>query len=534
MGAHPVSLGDGTLSLVDVVRVAREGVTPALGIAARERMERSHDWVAAAAAGELHDAEGGELQVYGVNTGYGSLARVRIGPERIRELSWNLIRSHAAGVGPRVDDDAVRAMMLLRANALARGASGCRPALVDTLCRMLAAGVVPHVPSRGSCGSSGDLAPLAHLGLVVFRGPDPQESVGVAWVGGEQMSARAAMEQAGIEQLVPGPKEGLAMTNGAQLSCAIAALMLADAERLVKAAEIAAAASWEALRGVTRALHPEVHKLRPFPGAIAVAADLTRLMADSELTDSVPGKVQDAYSLRCSPQVLGACRDALTYAGRQVSIELNAVTDNPIILIDDPSDNKAFSAGMFHGEPVGFAADHAKLALIELSALSERRTYRLTTGSLSSRLPAGLATESMGLGRMMPQAAAAALVAANRQMAVPASADTLPTCEDQEDHVAMSTTAARRAADVLRNAQQEVAIELLCAATGLWCRLDEGAVTLGQGTRAALATLEGALGGRGTGVPSDDIARLCEVVRDGSLVEAVEAAIGPLTAVHDG
>jgi histidine ammonia-lyase len=324
------------------------------------------------------------------------------------------------------------------------------------------------------------------------------------------------------------------MTNGAQLSCALAALMVADAERLVKAAEVAAAASWEALRGVTRALHPEVHRLRPFPGAIAVASDLTRLMAGSTLTDSIEGKVQDAYSLRCSPQVLGACRDALTYAGRQVGIELNAVTDNPVILVDEEGDNKAFSAGLFHGEPVGFAADHAKLALIELSALSERRVYRLTTGALSSRLPALLATESMGLGRMMPQASAAALVAANRQMAVPASADTLPTCEDQEDHVAMSTTAARRATDVLRNAEQVVAIELLCAATGLWCRLDEGGAALGEGTRAALAMVEEALGGRGTGVPADDIAALHALVRSGALVDAVEAAVGPLAAVHDG
>jgi len=534
-----VELRDGTLSLADVAAVACGDASVRLGDAARQRMARSHAWVADAAAGRLRGAEGEELSVYGVNTGYGSLARVRIEPERISELSWNLVRSHAAGVGPRMPDAAVRAMMLLRANALSRGASGCRPQLVDTLCSMLNAGVVPEVPSRGSCGSSGDLAPLAHLGLVVFRGPDPEEDVGWAWVDGERLSAAEAMAGAGLERLVPGPKEGLAMTNGAQLSCAVAALMLVDAESLVHAAEIAAAASWEALRGVTRALHPQVHQLRPYPGAIAVAADLRQLMAGSELTDSVPGKVQDAYSLRCTPQVLGACRDALTYAGRQVGIELNAVTDNPVILVDDPDDNKAFSAGLFHGEPVGFAADHAKLALIELSALSERRTYRLTTGALSSRLPPLLATEEGGLGRMMHQAAAAALVSANRQLAVPASADTVPTCEDQEDHVAMSTTAARRAVDVLGNAQQVVAIELLCAASGLWCRQDEAAargekVHLGAGTRAALAAVEAALGGRGTGVPSDDIARVHRIVADGSLTAAVRRSAGPLREVHHG
>jgi histidine ammonia-lyase len=471
------------------------------------------------------------MPVYGVNTGYGSLARVRIDGDQIRALSWNLIRSHAAGVGPPVPADAVRAMMLLRANALARGASGCRPELVDTLCAMLAAGVIPEVPSRGSCGSSGDLAPLAHLGLVVFCGDDGD---GIAWYDGERLSGREAMRRAGIEPLVPGPKEGLAMTNGAQLSCGLAALMLVDAEHLVLAAEVAAAASWEALQGVTRALHPDVHALRPYPGALAVAGDLRRLLDGSGLVDSVPGKVQDAYSLRCTPQVLGAVRDALTYAGRQVSIELNAVTDNPLILVDADDPNKAFSAGMFHGEPVGFAADHAKLALIELSALAERRLYRLTNGALSSRLPPLLATAEAGFGRMMPQATAAALVAANRQMAVPSSADTLPTCEDQEDHVAMSTTAARRAADVLANSQQVIAIELLCAATGLWCRLDERpGVRLGQGTRAALDAVEEALGGRGSGVPSDDIAAVHAIVVDGTLVDRVQQATGPLALVHD-
>ena len=525
------------MTLADVAAVARGGVSVRLGEGARSRMQRSHAWVAAAAEGALRDEHGQELQVYGVNTGYGSLARVRIDQDRICELSWNLVRSHAAGVGPPMPGDAVRAMMLLRASALSRGSSGCRPALVDTLCGMLDAGVLPEVPSRGSCGSSGDLAPLAHLGLVLFRGPDPEEDVGVAWLDGERMSARQAMARVGLERLVPGPKEGLAMTNGAQLSCAVTALMLVDAEALVHAAEIAAAASWEALRGVTRALHPDVHRLRPYPGAIAVAGDLRKLMEGSSLNDSVPGKVQDAYSLRCTPQVLGACRDALTYAGRQVSIELNAVTDNPIILVDDPDENKAFSAGMFHGEPVGFAADHAKLALIELSALSERRIYRLTTGALSSRLPPLLVTDEGSLGRMMHQAAAAALVAANRQMAAPSSADTIPTCEDQEDHVAMSTTAARRSVDVLRNAQQVVAIELLCAASGLWCRQDRAAaegreLTLGAGTAAALRAVEEALSGRGTGVPSEDIQRVQAIVDDGSLVAAVEAATGPLARVH--
>ena len=329
------------------------------------------------------------------------------------------------------------------------------------------------------------------------------------------------MAEAGIERMVPAPKEGLAMTNGAQLTCGVTALVCVRAERLVKTAEIAAAMSFEALRGTTRALHPEVHALRPFPGAITCAANLRDLLRGSSLADSVPDKVQDAYSLRCTPAVLGAVRDALAYAWRQVAIEVNAATDNPLILVDSDEPNRAFSAGLFHGEPVGFAADHAKLALCELGALAERRIYRLTTGHLSARLPPLLA-DGPGLGLMLPQVAAAALVAENRQLAMPSSVDSLPTCEDQEDHVAMSTTAARRAADVLANVEQIVAIELLGAAKGLWVRRAEGDVTLGGGSAEGLAAVEEALGGPQTSIPSDDIARVTDAVRAGAIVSAVE------------
>jgi len=534
--SDPVVVLDGeSLQLPDIAAVADEGVRVTLSPDAEVRMGRSAAWVADAAAGRIVDDEGASLPVYGVNTGYGSLARVRIPIDQASELSWKLVMSHAAGVGPRVQDRDVRAMMLLRANALAKGASGCRPALVTGLCEMLNAGVIPEVPSRGSCGSSGDLAPLAHLGLVLFRGPDGNEDTGWAWVNGHRLAAREAMASAGITRLVPGPKEGLAMTNGAQLTCGITALVCHDAERLVKVAEIAAAMSFEALRGTTRALRPEVHALRPFPGAVACAADLLRLLHGSTLADSVPDKVQDAYSLRCTPQVLGAVRDALTYSCRQVSVELNAATDNPLILVDTDHPNKAFSAGLFHGEPVGFAADHAKLALCELAALSERRIYRLTTGHLSSRLPPALA-DGPGLGLMTPQVTAAALVAANRQLAMPSSVDSMPTCEDQEDHVAMSTTAARHAQAVLRNAEQVIAIELLGAAKGLWVRLTEPGVALGIGSAAALEAVQRALGGpRSADVPADDLERLVALVRTGALVRAVEERVGPLAPLvpHD-
>ena len=520
----PIRLDGRSLTLRDVAAVARSGASVGLDPDARSQMQRSRDWVRAAAEGDL--------PIYGVNTGYGSLARVRIEPEQITQLSWNLVRSHAAGVGPEVELDAVRGMMLLRANALARGASGVRVEVVERLTEMLNAGVTPVVPQRGSCGSSGDLAPLSHLALVLFKGEDGH-SVGEANLRGERMASAEAMAKVGLEQLVPGPKDGLAITNGAQLTCAIAALACWDAMGLVWDAEIAAALSWEALCGVTRALHPGVHALRPYPGAIDCAADLRGLVAGSKWVDSDPDKVQDAYSLRCTPQVLGAARDAIRYAVAQVSVELNAVTDNPVLLLDADGENKAFSAGLFHGEPVGFAADHLKLALCELGSLSERRLYRLTTGSLSGSLPP-LLTHGDWLGMGLPQTTAAALVAENRQLAWPATADSIPTCEDQEDHVAMSTTAARRASRVLDNARRVVAIELVAAMQACEMRRrQEPDRPFGAGTTAALEVLRDVFEGPSDRVPSASIEAFEECMRSGRLRNAVTDAVGPLREVAE-
>lgn len=519
MLSEPLLLTGHDLTFADVAAVARFHRSVALDPGAREEMLATRRWVEAS-VNERDDA------IYGVNTGYGSLARVKIDDADIAELSWNLVRSHAAGVGPDSDPDVVRAMMLLRANALAKGRSGVRPALVETLCAMLAADVVPIVPARGSCGSSGDLAPLSHLALVVFRGPDdPTGDSGEAWLKGERMTGAEAMQRAGIERLTPAPKEGLGMINGAQLTAALAALAVVDAQRLVQVSEIVAGMTFEALRAVRRALHPEVHALRPYPGARTSAANLARVVEGSSLIDSLPDKVQDAYSLRCAPVVIGAVRDGLTYAANQIAIELNSVTDNPVILLGAEGHDKAFSAGLFHGEPIGMAADHLKLCLVELGAIAERRIYRLTTGNLSARLPPLLAEQEEGLGLMMPQVSAAALVSENRALAYPASADSIPTCEDQEDHVAMSTTAARRATEVLRNTEMIVAVELLAAARGLWARADREEVCFGAGTAAALAVVERALGGRRTSAaPSDDLTRLLAVVRSNALPDAIAAA----------
>jgi len=526
-----------SLDLHGVVQVARGGRTVGLAPTARNRMARSCAWVGRAAEGEIRTDGDEPLLVYGVNTGFGSLARLRIERLQSRQLSWNLVQSHAAGVGPPVPEDATRAMMLLRANALAKGASGCRPVLVETLLAMLNEGVLPEVPSQGSCGSSGDLAPLAHLALVVFQPPEGWSTrhSGFAWYRGERLTGEQAMARAGLARLVPGHKEGLAMCNGTQLTTAVAVLAFHDAARLVGAAEVAAAMSWEALRGVTRPLLPELLPLRPYPGRKAVVDDLNRLLAGSDLTDSIPGKVQDAYSLRCTPDILGAVRDGLRYVQGQLRVEVNAATDNPLILPDLDDINKAVSAGLFHGEPVGMVCDHLKLAMCELAALAERRIYRLTTGSLSQRLPPLLVQKDRpGMGLMVPQTTAAALVSENRSLAWPASADSIPTCEDQEDLVAMSTTAARRAARVVRNSRYVVAIELLAAAHGLWWRQqEEGPVALGAGSAAALEAVEEAIGRTGGASPAEDIERLAALISEGVLVGRVQDAIGPLAGLDD-
>ncbi|MDG1480746.1 MAG: histidine ammonia-lyase [Myxococcota bacterium] len=498
-----------SLTIQHVVEVARHNRTVALAASARTEMLRSYAWVA--------QASRGEMPVYGVNTGFGSLARVRIPPEDSEQLSVNLIRSHAAGVGEPMPVEVVRAMMLLRANALAKGVSGCRPLLVENLNAMLNAGITPIIPSQGSCGSSGDLAPLAHLGLVLMKG-DHGEVV----VNGERMSAEAGMSAAGITRITLEAKDGLAITNGAQLTTAIAALACADADRLILSAEVAAAMTMEALRGVSRAFVAAVHELRPYPGAKACAANLRALLSGSALIDSLPDKVQDAYSLRCTPQVLGASRDTLHFATRQISVELNAATDNPLILVDQPGENKAYSAGMFHGEPVGMAMDILKIATAEIASLAERRLYRLTTGTLSHRLPPGLAqADRPSLGMMLPQTTAAALVSENRSLAWPSSVDSIPTCEDQEDHVAMSTTAARIAAEVLTNSRRVIAIELLGAAAALTFRqTEEPGVALGAGTTVALARVRTCLARLPEGrPPSEQIEALAALIHSGGLLE---------------
>ncbi len=507
----PLLLDGQHLTLTDLLAVARQGRPVALHDAARAEMARSYAWVS--------EAGRGDRPVYGVNTGFGSLARVRIPAEHRARLSLNLVRSHAAGVGRALPEDVVRAMLLLRANALARGVSGCRPLLVDAILDLLNRGVSPVVPEQGSCGSSGDLAPLAHLGLVLVGDPE-----GEARYQGRTCTAPEALSAAGLKPIALEAKDGLAITNGAQLTTALGALACHDAARTLLAAEVAAALSIEALRGASRAFHPAVHALRPYPGARATAANLRALLAGSTLVDSVPGKVQDAYSLRCTPSVVGAARDALAFATGQVRVELNAATDNPVILVDEPGVDKAYSAGLFHGEPVGIAMDVLKIAIAEVASLAERRLYRLTTGTLSARLPPALARRDRpGLGMMLPQTTAAALVSENKGLCWPSSVDSIPTCEDQEDHVAMSTTAARRAREVVVNARRCIAIELLGASSALAFRREEDPrLRPGVGAALALQRVEEALAELpAERLPSDAIEALNLLVASGRLEEGL-------------
>jgi len=399
----------------------------------------------------------GDTPVYGINTGFGALAEKAIPRDALGALQINLLRSHAAGVGEPLPARAVRATMALRANVLAKGYSGIRRATLERLLDLLNHRVHPRVPCRGSVGASGDLAPLAHLSLVLIGEGD-------AWVGDNPSleTGRAALHAAGLEPIVLGPKEGLALINGTQPSTAVAALAVAGADRLARAADIAAALSIDALRGSVRPFDARIHAARPYPGQIASAANIRTLLADSPINHSHEhcGRVQDAYSLRCAAQVQGAARDALTFARTLVMTEANAATDNPMVF---SADDEILSGGNFHGAPVAIASDVIVLALAQLATISERRSDRLVNPALSE-LPAFLTAESgLQSGYMLAQVTAAALTSEIKTLAHPASVDTIPTSANREDHVSMSMGAALKAERALDLAMRVVAVEILCA-----------------------------------------------------------------------
>jgi histidine ammonia-lyase len=463
-----ITLGSTRLTLGEVTAVARgtgsAGPRVVLGPEARARMHASRAVV------ERAIAEG--RVIYGVTTGFGELKDRHIAPEQVRRLQVNLVRSHCAGVGPAAPRDVVRAMLLLRAASLSLGASGCRPELVDALLELLARDVTPVVPLQGSVGASGDLAPLAHMAAVLI-------GEGEAWLGGSQqpgsgrMPGALALRGAGLQPLALEAKEGLALINGTQLSTALCALALLDARRVWEAAVAAAALSTEVLLGSFQPAREDVQALRPYPGALEAARRLRAYAEDSALVESHRncGRVQDAYSLRCVPQVMGASWDAFDHIERQLEVEFNAVNDNPLVLAGE---GEVVSAGLFHAQPVALAADYLKIAVAEIASLSERRIDRLLVGG--EGLPAVLAGEpGLESGYMLAQYTAAALVSENKVLCHPASVDSIPTGAGIEDHVSMAPIAARHAMRVVESAARVVALELLCACRALELRRPLGA-----------------------------------------------------------
>jgi histidine ammonia-lyase len=507
-----VSLTGDDLRLDDVWAVAMSRANAALSDEARERIRAARDIVDA-----LARESGGHT--YGVNTGFGRFVEQTIPPALADELQLRLLRSHACGVGDPYPDEVVRAATLLRANALAKGCSGVRVETVELLVAMLNAGVVPVVPSRGSVGASGDLAPLAHLAL-------PLVGEGEAAVNGQVLPGREALARVGHEPVRLSAKEGLSLINGTQFMTAIAALGIVRARNLARAADVACALSLEALQGSRTAFRPEIQALRPFRGQAESAANVLRLVEDSAIVEAHRwcDKVQDAYSLRCAPQVHGASRDLLDYVEGVVAVELNAATDNPLVLVES---GELVSNGNFHGQPVAFALDALAIGVAELASISERRVERLTNPTLSEGLPAFLTADGgLNSGFMIPQYVAAALVSENKVLAHPASVDSIPTSAGQEDHVSMGNAAALTCWQVLANSERALAIELLASAQAVEFHAP---LAPGRGSNAARDAV------RALSAPLDDdrplapdIERVAEAVRSGALVAAVAEAVGDL------
>jgi histidine ammonia-lyase len=473
--------GDAPLTLEDLAAVARDGRQLALDPGVPERMAPSAAWVEGLFAGD-----GPGRPVYGINTGFGALAGTGAFPSAATaaELSRRLVLSNACGIGRDLDAEVVRAAMLVRAASLTGGRSGVPVALVETLVAMLNADVTPVVPEYGSLGASGDLIPLAHVALVATRaaGDDREEESGEALHRGIRTSGLATMRAAGIPRLVLGPKGGLSLLNGTAFSTALAALALLDAELAADTADVAVALSTQALLGFADAFLPEVHEARGHAGQVDVAARIRRLLDGSRLIDGARDRdpqrqpPQDAYAIRCAPQVHGAVRDVLGFARRTLETELVAVTDNPLVVEELPRTLKAVSGGNFHAEPVAFASDFVAIAATELASLSERRLARLVDPALSRGLPAMLVRgEEAGLdcGFMLPQYLAAGLVSDCKTLAHPDSVDSIPTCANQEDHVSMAMNAGRHARQVVRNAVTVLALELHAACQAIDLRAAE-------------------------------------------------------------
>jgi histidine ammonia-lyase len=500
------------MTVVDVWAVAVEGGHVGLSDRARDKMTAARALVERA-------AHGSQEHTYGINTGFGRFVSQTIPEELTEELQLRLLRSHSCGVGDPYPPEIVRAAMLLRANALAKGNSGARVETVELLVEALNRGVLPVVPSRGSVGASGDLAPLAHLAL-------PLVGEGEAWVDGERLAGGDALARVGLEPIRLQAKEGLSLVNGTQFMAAFAALGLVRARRLAKAADLACALSVEALQGSRSSFLPEVQALRPLRGQAASAANVLRALAGSAINEAHRwcDRVQDAYSLRCAPQVHGACRDLLDYVDYTVSVELNAATDNPLVLVDQ---ELLVSNGNFHGQPLAFALDVLAMAVSELASISERRVERLVNPNLSGGLPAFLTVDGgLNSGFMIPQYVAASLVSENKSLCHPASVDSIPTSAGQEDHVSMGNASGLKAWQVLANAERALAIELLAGAQAVEFLAPLQPGVGAEATRQFVRTLSPRL--RDDRPLAPEIEAAAVAIRDGSLVGAIEVEIGEL------
>jgi histidine ammonia-lyase len=506
----PVLLDGEHLTLTDVERVARHGETVALDPAARPKVEAARRVIEAALAAER--------PIYGVSTGFGPLSDVFVGAADREALQRNLLRSHAIGIGDPIGEAETRATMLLRANVLAKGYSGVRPEIIDLLCELLNRGVHPIIPERGSVGASGDLAPLAHLALVLI-------GEGEARYHGERLPGAEALRRAGLAPVTLKAKEGLALINGTCGMTGIGALALTRAERLITLADVAGAMTLEALRGSQVPFDERLQAVRPHPGQAASARNLRVLLQDSEvmLSHKDCGKIQDSYTLRCMPQVHGGARDALTFVRETLSRELNAATDNPLIFANS---GDILPGGNFHGHPVGLALDFLAVALTGLCGITERRIERLVNPQLSELPPFLVKASGLHSGFMVAQISAASLVSEAKLLASPATVDSIPTSGSKEDFVSMGWLAAVKASQIVELLAAVLTLEFLCAAQGLdFLR----PLNPGRGVRRAYEVLRSHV----THLDQDrvlrqDFDRVLPLLLDGTLLNAVEAAVGPL------
>ncbi|RJS81477.1 histidine ammonia-lyase [Candidatus Bathyarchaeota archaeon] len=509
---HEIYIDGESLKINDVVKVARENAKVVISEEVKEKVRKCRQ--------VLEKMIEENKTIYGVNTGFGALSKIKISPSDIKQLQSNLIRSHSTGVGKPLSTDVVRATMLLRANTLAKGYSGIRLETLETLVEMLNRGVHPIIPAKGSVGASGDLAPLSHMILVLM-------GEGKAEYQGEVMSGKEAMEKAGIKPVQLEFKEGIALNNGTQLMTAMAALTVYDAENLIKTAEAAAALTLEALIGVYDAFDEKIHKVRPHKGQAITAKNVRELIAESKLVQTGKeameklGRPHDPYSLRCIPQVLGAARDAVAYAKGIVETEINSATDNPLVF---PEEGVCLSGGNFHGQPISLAMDFIGTALAMVGNISERRIARLLDEKLNNGLPPFLvhpeAKAGLSSGLMTTQYTAAALASENKILAHPACVDSVPTSANFEDFVSMGVTAAEKAGQILENVEYITAIELLCAVQAVEFR---GKEKLGRGTRKVYEIVRGMVPMvKEDRVLSEDIEKVKDLIRSGAIGKVLQ------------